>query len=87
MDECMYTRDDLVKAVPYADCASIGGWDDLEQAIDGFNLVIDVIHAEHPCCTERHITDAGLLGNAAYEVFCNNDGDVDATIDFVRSKI
>jgi len=87
MSDCQYTRYDLEKAVPFADEDSIGDWDNIYDAVDGLNAVINVIHREHACCTESDITSAVWLGNSAYEEFCKNEGDVEKTIEYVRAKM
>lgn len=81
------TREDLKKAVPFADEESIGEWDDVPAAIAGMNAVIAVIHAEHPCSTQAQLDNAAWLGNAAHEEFCRTDGSVEKTIDYVRSRM
>lgn len=87
MQDSQHTRADLEKVVPFADEDSIGCWDDVPAAIEGMNTVIAVIHAEHPCSTQVQLDNAAWLGNAAYEEFCRADGDVEKTIDYVRSRM
>lgn len=77
----------LVSAVPFATTESMGQWDNLDQATKDFNRVIAVIHAEHPCDDEYDVTNAVHLGHEAFEHFCEQMGDAENTIAFVRSRI
>ncbi len=77
----------LVSAVPFATTESMGEWGDVTTATAEFNRVIAIIHAEHPANDEHDVTNAVHLGNQAFEHFCDQMGDAENTIAFVRSRI
>lgn len=92
----MYEREYLIRAIPES---SVDATDphgllegDARQAWnDGYESVLRVIRgeflAEKGELSEDEVTEAVLLANDAWGEYCGNQGDVEKTIAWVRSKI
>lgn len=89
----MYDRTDLIKAIPDAtyDVVGDGTQEECQAFADAFNKVLDVLRSEFLAgqeeLSEREITEAVCLANDAWNEFCGQDGDIDRTIEWVRTRI
>lgn len=92
----MYEREYLIRAIPESsvdatDPQGLLEGDSRQAWNDGYESVLGVIRgeflAEKGELSEDEVTEAVLLANDAWDEYCGNQGDVEKTIAWVRSKI
>ena len=92
----MYDREYLSRAIPESsvdatDPQGLLEGEKREAWNDGYESVLCVIRNEFlpgsDEFTEHEVTEAVLLANDAWDEYCGNQGDIEKTIAWVRSKI